>query len=123
MTAKYYTYRNLNRGELFSTKHRGIVEGYSVMAVIHNASFQVSDAGRQRCLSTKKRNVHAFVVSNEMPQALCKREFLPPMDELAEVKYNPYRADTFVNTRTGQPITEAQWVYLIDGRCYVYSTK
>lgn len=123
MKAKYYTYRNLNRGELFSTKHRGVVEGYHNMALIHDATFQVSDAGRQRCLSTKKRNVHAFVVSNEMPHTLCKREFVPAIGDLEEVKYNPYKGDTFINTMTGQPVTEAKWVYLIDGRCYVFSPK
>ena len=123
MKAKYYTYRNLNRGELFSTKQHGIVQGYSVMAVIHDAKFQVSEAGRKRCLATKKRNVHAFVVSNEMPHTLCKREFIPALEDLQEVKYNPYKADAFVNTVTGQPITEAKWVYLFDGRCYVYSHK
>lgn len=119
MNAKYYTYRNLNYGDNFSTKHRGIVINYFDTAIIKIGRFQVSEAGRDRCLREKKRNVHAFVVSETEPMAVQTRAEIPPDHLLAEIKYNPYRADTFINSKSGKPISIAAKVYLINGRCFV----
>jgi hypothetical protein len=118
MTAKYYTYRNLNFGTNFSTKHHGIVINYFEYAIIKDGQFRVSDAGRERCLREQKRNVHAFIASTAEPTAV-ERAMLPPAHKLAEVKYNPYRANTFINTKTGNAISTARAIYLIDGRCFV----
>lgn len=118
MSAKYYTYRNLNYDSHFSTKYRGVVINYLEFSVIEHGKFKVSDAGRERCLREKKRNVHAFIVSSDEPKVVCKSD-IPAIDTLAEVKYNPYRASGFVNTATGETIQSARNIYLIDGRCYV----
>ncbi len=118
MNAKYYTYRNLNFGTNFSTKHLGIVINYFEYAIIADGQFMVSDAGRERCLREKKRNVHAFISSPAEPTPV-ERDALPPPHRLAEVKYNPYRANTFINSKTGATISQARAIYLIDGRCFV----
>lgn len=118
MNAQYYTYRNLNYGTHFSTKHRGIVINYVESGIIEDGRFQVSDAGRERCLREKKRNVHAFITSPTEPRPV-ERDALPPAPRLAEVKYNPYRANTFINSKTGNVISAAKAIYLIDGRCFV----
>lgn len=120
MNAKYYTYRNLNYGTHFSTKYRGIVINYLEYAIIENGTFKVSAAGRERCLRVKKRNVHAFVTSDREPSPVT-RDAIPALDRLTEVKYNPYKANTFVNSTTGAAIVHAEAVYLIDGRCFVDS--
>lgn len=118
-SAQFYTYRNLNGGTAFSSKHHGIVTArIPQYGLIQDGRFQVSDAGRQRCLRTKERNVHAFVVSPTAPQNVFLHQ-LPPLVELSEVKYNPYKADTFVLADSGLPILSARRIYLIDGRCYV----
>lgn len=117
--AQYYTYRNLNSGTSFSSKHGGIVtHRIPTCGVIRDGRFQVSKAGRERCLRTKERNVHAFIVSSTPPENV-SRDSLPPLSKLAEVKYNPYRAETFILHESGLAIISAPNVYLIDGKCYV----
>ena len=121
MNAKYYTYRNLNYEDHFSTKYRGKVIDYFNLAVIRNGKFQVSDAGRERCLRTKKRNVHAFIVSSDEPSILADNTCLPVGLDLVEVKYNPYRSNTFTRAGTDEPVTSAERIYLFDGRCFINS--
>lgn len=120
MTAKFYTYRNLNKGDSFSTKHKGLVVGYHKVSHVQNGEFKVSDAGRARCLATKTRNVHAFVVSDEAPVHISLYD-LPPDSKLREVKYNPYVSPTFFLADTKKPIHRADDIYFLGGRAYVIS--
>jgi hypothetical protein len=116
--AKFYVYRNLNDGTKFSVKQRGIVQGYIEVAKIPIGAFKVSDAGRVRCLRERKRNVHAFITTSQYPM-LWPRGWLPPKESLREVKYNPYVAEGFFFADNGDPVTEAENIYLFDGRCFV----
>lgn len=119
MNAKFYTYRNLNLGRTFSVKHHGLLcERLYDASLVTNGRFQVSEAGRNRCLATKKRNVHAFIASDQLPRRV-RGNAIPDLPLLHEISYNPYRAPTFVIKDTLQPITEAERIYLIDGKCYI----
>lgn len=116
--AKFYTYRNLNRGLSFSVKHRGIVvDRPNEAVVIEDGTFSVSQAGRERCLRQKKRNVHAFVVSEAMPVRVPESQI--EQHKLEEVKYNPYVSNCFINKITNQSVHFADRIYLIGGRCFV----
>lgn len=116
--AKYYTYRNLNRGQSFSVKQRGLVViRLPDCAIIRNGEFVVSLAGRSRCVVENKRNVHAFIASVTPPVAATARD-LPQPDSLIRVSYNPFRQDAFI-TEEGIPIQSAEIIILINGRCYV----
>ena len=113
-TAKYYIYRNLNRGTTFSVKYRGkvIVVGENIVA--HGVRFQVSAAGRTRVLRDRKRNVHAFAVADrfEQPDSI-------DTSSLTTVSYNPYKAPNF---RMGDiDIFDAPRVMFTGGKCYVNS--
>lgn len=117
MTALYYTYRNLNQGRAFSTKHRGIVQSVSAApAIIFDGRFRVNPGGRENVIKYNKRNVHAFVTSEELPVT---GEPMPAIETLSEVKYNPYKANHFMDVGRGREIFQADRVYLINGRCYV----
>lgn len=60
---KVYIYRNLHRpGHVYSLRamegeHRGRVVGYASSLFVEDAEFRVNEAGRQRVLSTKQKNV------------------------------------------------------------------
>lgn len=117
--ARYYIYRNLNGGETFSVKYRGIV--IARLDTIHaiNVEFKVSTAGRSRCLKNKERNVHAYAVAEKYrDNFVCFKG-----DTMKEVKYNPYVNDSFVylNDQTVPvPVPKyARNVYFIGGKCYV----
>jgi len=113
MIAKYYIYRNLHTGG-FSVKRRGRVvdriDAYSLMA--ENVTFKVNEAGRQRVIKDKKKNVHAFIVCDKY--VLYGRE---SVDNARVITYNPYTSSSF--TCDGVPITEARKIVCRLGKCYL----
>lgn len=111
--AKYYTYRNLNKGG-FSVKHRGLVVNRNDSMIIDNGEFRVSLPGRNRVLKDKKRNVHAYIVSDNFES----RDFKLTKDCL-EVTYNPYKAEFFYIKTSGKRIDKADKILLKDGRAYI----
>lgn len=108
--AKYYIYRNLNSGTAFSVKHRGKVI-YRGDLSAKDVTFKVSKAGRARCLTQKKRNVHAYAVA----------ETFKPSDQLiplsVEVWYNPYKTDRFMCQDV--PVTNSKTAHFVNGKCYI----
>jgi hypothetical protein len=110
MTAKYYIYRNLHKGN-FSIRHRGTVHDRGDEFIATAVTFRVSESGRQRVILDKKKNVHAFCVTDKyyphvMSVAGCK-----------EITYNPYKASYF--TCENKQIEYAQKVYFRHNKCYL----
>lgn len=87
-------YRNLTK-DCWSIRHRGKVIGHARNVVIHNPEFVVSQAGRLRVLTERRKNVHAVVrgelVSFDEPTAI---------KPVTLVTYNPYNHERFT-TRDG----------------------
>lgn len=54
-------YRNLNNGLLSVRGPRGLVLGHCSCVCIRGATYFVSPSGKKRVLTTKSRNVHAWV--------------------------------------------------------------
>lgn len=109
--AKYYTYRNLWKGG-FSTKRRGVVCDRFEEGMLYNVRFQVSPAGNARARDDGRRNVHAYVVSDEIAQPVSEWP-----TNLIEVTYNPFKHTCFV--ANGRPVLYAPVVYFHNGRAYV----
>ncbi|MGF7036075.1 hypothetical protein J2T17_007126 [Paenibacillus mucilaginosus] len=93
-------YQNLNR-DCFSirSKKSGLVLAYAETVTLRNASYKVSERSRQRVLSSRVRNVHAFV----------EGEFVtadsPTPAGVGQIAYyNPYTTDHFYNEQTRQPV-------------------
>jgi hypothetical protein len=111
--AKYYIYRNLHTGG-FSVKRRGHVidrlKYQSLMA--EDVTFKVNEAGRQRVIKDKKKNVHAFIVCDKYE--LYGRE---SVDNARTITYNPYTSSSF--TCDGVPITKARKIVCRAGKCYL----
>ena len=77
---------------------------------IRNATFKVSEAGRQRVLKEKKKNVHAFIIGERfpfIPKSLVYRD---------EVSYNPYKNENFIITEEDQPLDWAKYVTILNGK-------
>ncbi len=87
-------------------------ERYSNKIIVDNPTFEVSEAGRQRVLRDKQKNVHAYVVGNE-----CNREI--DKSQLIEATYNPYKYSSFVIKATGQAIESAKLALLENKRIFV----
>lgn len=106
---KVDVYFDLHR-KVWSCKSRksGLVvnKGRAVIAP-HGATFVVREAGRQRVLAEKAKNVHAFARIDV--GTVCKtgrgwERFLSDVEGLREISYNPYRAGYFYAKDTGEPV-------------------
>lgn len=76
---------------------------------IANPQFKVSEAGRQRVLREKRKNVHAFIVGDMV------LEGADTIQPSIAVTYNPYLMDSFQVRDTGKPVHSAKYAVL-EGR-------
>lgn len=91
MPAKYYVYRNLHTNT-FSIRYKGKVIAHPTTILGTNAIFKVNEKGRQKVLTEKRKNVHAFVV-------LESYSLVDSTDFTKEVTYNPYTMSEFTETK------------------------
>lgn len=92
----------------------GLVISYAPKVHLVNCEFRVNEAGRQRVLQQKRRNVHACVRGT---QTSLYHELMEDFDSRADVvrlTYNPYKHSAFVRVDTGTAVKTAERV-LIDG--------
>ena len=105
-------YRNLHR-KCWSVRHRGIVGCHCETVTLENVTFRVSEAGRQRVLRERRKNVHAVVRGTLVAYGGAARE------GFMEVTYNPYKGGTFCYAITGVPVHTAEVAYLHNGKVWV----
>jgi hypothetical protein len=113
---KVMAYRNLHKG-CWSVKsiRTGRVLAHLDEVFIADALFKVSEAGRQRVLRERSKNVHAGVVGVVS---------LPPEKEkvgnFVRVRYNPYRFANFFTAEGEAPVYRAPFVHLdTDGHAHM----
>ena len=124
-TVNHFCYFNLHKKvfSLRNTKTR-LVDGHAHSIFLLNPVFKVSQAGRSRVLTEKRKNVHAGIQGYVSD----KNFYTPLLDEMSkynfvEVTYNPYKYDSFVNKETGQAIDSAKSALLSQKRVFVYKPK
>ncbi len=93
---KVKVYRNLHK-DCYSVMaaegpNYGRVIAHRDRVVLRNATFTVSQAGRQRVLDTGRKNVHAFV-RGEWDEA---DRFCRPLAGGVEVRYSPRKVETWI---------------------------
>lgn len=74
--------------------------------ILEQASFVASEAGRQRVLRERRKNVHAFV------RGQARQGRITNLKNFRRAFYNPYQVDCFVDLETGQPLTGTYKVYM-----------
>lgn len=85
-------------------EHKGRVIQHASRLCLADCTFKVSEAGRQRVLRERQKNVHAGVTGTLVTA---------PPDGLAlprRLTYNPYKYATFVDADTHEPLLTAAWV-------------
>jgi hypothetical protein len=135
---KCFIYRNLHRpGHTYSLRamegeHKGRVVGYTQCAIVKDARFIVQQAGRLKVVDTGHKNVHAGIVG-EVLEAYMLETRLPTDIRIGvtyisitqphiEVKYNPYKAPTFYNIKTNEPVHSAELVGIYGPLVEAYSS-
>jgi hypothetical protein len=102
---KVFVYKNLHK-KCFSVKlvKTGRVIAHVNEIILRDAVFKVSEAGRQRVIREKRKNVHAGVVGIVADiKILC---------QLKGVTYNPYKNGSFIFRHDESPIYNAQVVHI-----------
>lgn len=138
---KVFVYRNLNqKGNVFSIKTmegplKGRVVGHATGLFLKNCKFTVSEAGRQRVLKEKRKNVHAGIVGDLvavtgyttrihstgidftfMNEEAWQKKYTTGIP----VTYNPYLNSSFVVKGTKAAILNAENVMIFHDRVEVY---
>jgi hypothetical protein len=103
-------YFNLHK-KVFSVQVNGKVVDHVKNLHILGATFRVSEAGRQRVINEKRKNVHAYVVApiENIRKVTNDQGNVSGWDA---VTYNPYRDATFVRKETREAIHQAYEVCL-----------
>lgn len=115
---KVFVYFNLRKG-CFSVravegKYKGLVVAHSDKIVLSGevTEFVVSEKRRQVVLKKQQKNVHAGVRGRI---DFSKDEYT--IQE--EIKYNPYKYESFIIARTNEPIKKAKHVLLENKKVYL----
>lgn len=113
---RVFVYFNLHR-KLFSIKamegpHKGKVIAHNEDVILYDATFKVSEAGRQRVIREKKKNVHAGVVGYWYPSSFDYRRARDMLNMGVPITYNPYKYSSFVTLVGGDKVRMARKVAL-----------
>jgi len=98
-------YRCLNRkGYIFSLRQNGLVVGHTDNIILKGCELIINQNGKQRCIKTQSRNVHAFI-----------RGFIGNIDDIKTsfsfiLNYNPY-IDKGFYTSLGE-INKCKTIYI-----------
>ena len=118
----------------------GLLYCHAHRVELHNAKFRVQEAGRQRVLREKRKNVHAYIIGNchdigevskeryhlvrgkvekyEICQCegtmWCEKCVPESGDEFRHGYYNPYKHKTFVDDINNTPLLESERVGIRD---------
>ena len=90
------------------------VTAHQFTAYLQNAKFKVSEAGRQRVLKQKRKNVHAFVMGELL-------EKLPDHGAFHSARYNPYELEKFQSN--GKLIDKADFAILNGRQLFVNNAE
>lgn len=111
---KVKVYRNLNNGKI-SIKQGNLVVGHADIIFLKDTSFLVNETNRQRVLSKKQKNVHAFIEGYWVEDV---RE-MKKIDFNKRIWYNPYLTEFFRLLDTQEAIHTASYVYVTsDGEMF-----
>jgi hypothetical protein len=99
---RYRIYRNL-RKQCWSIQEkvdgRWIVTQRRDEVIVMHARFKVSPAGRARCLRERRKNVHAYLLTDHIMEHNPRRLVVGE-----RITYNPFKHETFVDTHNGEPV-------------------
>ncbi|QGJ89034.1 hypothetical protein SEA_QUEENB2_85 [Mycobacterium phage QueenB2] len=114
---RVFVYWNLHRG-MWSVKalegpDKGRVIARHQHVIVRNARGKVSEAGRQRVLRERKKNVHAGIVGE-----LVAADVVELSPHARKVTYNPFKYSTFVYEDDETPFEECSTAVLLHKRVY-----
>ena len=109
--------------DCLSVKIPGQRIAYAAWVSLKDAEFRVSEHGRLRCLTSGVRNVHAWVIGEEILRVAEQDVFSEAWTSSDPVGYrralyDPFKGPSFVDSETLEPLTRADWVILSGKRVF-----
>ena len=110
----------LTAGDLdcLSVKIPGRRIDYASDVLLRDARFVVHEKGRQRCITSQVRNVHAWVVGTEVQRWHSARP-VESLDGMRRAVYDPWKGGSFVDSETLEPVSCSP-VVLLSGKAVWY---
>lgn len=105
---KVFIYFNLHK-KVFSVRSMksGIVIAHVTEIELDNAIFKVSEKGRQKVLSERRKNVHAGIVG-----FIGEKEVFKSQEKYKQAIYNPYLYESFVDKESKERLDYSDKVRL-----------
>ena len=101
---KVEVYRNLHKNcWSIRDNQTGRVIKHSNSVHLKDAELVVRKSGREKVLREKRKNVHAFIKGTLYSGIHIYHE---------QIKYNPYKYDSFVLVESKKPIFHSDYIYL-----------
>lgn len=123
---RVFIYYNLHKHcwsiKCMEGRRYGLVVGHTAGLILKDATFKVSEAGRQRVLRERKKNVHAGVVGRLLAvsdEALARSLGVSTLrggqdiSDTTPVTYNPYRYPLFHVPGTADAVESAGIVHML----------
>lgn len=106
--------------DVISVKTPGQHIEYASWVSVKGATFRVSEPGRQRCIAEGVRNVHAWVVGEEILRVGSNWRYnqAPRPAGYRQAVYDPWKGGTFVDSETLEPVLTADLVILAGKNVY-----
>ena len=104
-------YYNLHK-KCLSIRHKGKVIEHAQEVTLTDARFHVQQAGRERVLKQKRKNVHAYISGKLKESFWFTQSPSYVWTARQHVTYNPYKYKNFVNEKTLKPVTSAEGVHI-----------
>ena len=104
-------YYNLHK-KCLSIRYKGKVIEHAQEVTLTDARFHVQQAGRERVLKQKRKNVHAYV-SGKLKESfwfIQSPKYIWTAKQ--RVAYNPYKYKNFVDKETLEPVASAEVVHI-----------
>ena len=104
-------YYNLHK-KCLSIRHKGKVIEHAQEVTLTDARFHVQQAGRERVLKQKRKNVHAYI-SGKLKESfwfIQSPKYIWTAKQ--RVTYNPYKYKNFVDKETLKPGASAEVVHI-----------
>lgn len=116
---KVEVYRNLqtDNGYSIGCAKTKLVLAHCSTVTLKNATFVVSESGRQKTIQEKRKRVHAFIRG----ELVAYNEPLP--DGFRKVAYNPYYTALFTDVESQTPIHQADEVFVQGKYAYAYTNS
>lgn len=88
-------------------KKSKLVLCHAVSVTLKNASFKISQKGRERVLREGVKNVHAYVVG----EFICADKDISTYQNLKPAFYNPMKTTHFVDSATALPLNDSPLIH------------